>query len=465
MAKEASSVRKRAIIIAALVIALLGVYYAVEKLSDKKDDELQDDYIPREIISIFETEKDNIVSITISTPEYGYSFFKDENIWKVKGSEFIKLNNAKVENLAYDFATINADAIIEDVSDLSLYGFDNPLGTPSIELSDGSVKKFIIGSKAPTGTAYYFKAEDSNSVYTVYTTKIEGFLAPLETYRNRTLATLDVTKLTEIRIKRSDADIVMRLKKEEEADTESGYNLNPWKMISPFSRDVNSYTFEKSILEKLTAFEIRRFIDDNPTSYDKFGLEKPKYIIGFTEQEKSPVNFLLGNYTDDDEIYVKLENENAVYTVKASVFDYKDVQPISLVDTLAYIQMIDTVDSITLTAADATYVFKLARQGEAVTYYINDQQADESKFKSIYQEVIGLFIRDEVVGEVNAQPIFTAVFNFNDGRADDIIEGVPYQDRYVAIRINGTAQYYVMREQVVGMIDKVKDFSLNPKKQ
>lgn len=456
--------KKRVIIIAALVIALLGVYFAVDKLSVEKDDDGQDEYTPRETISIFKTEKDNIVSMTVSTPDHEYTFYKDEDIWKVRGAEHINLVNVRVDNLAYDFSSINADVIIEDTGDLSLFGFDKPVGTPSIELSDGSVVKFVIGSKIPTGTGYYFKTEDSDSVYTVYSSKIESFIAPLETYRNRTLATIDVANLTEIRIKRADANIVLRLKTEDEP-SESGYNLNPWRMISPHSRDVNSYTFEKSILEKLTGFEVRQFIDDNPVSYQQYGLATPKYVIGFTEFEKPPVNFLLGNYADDDEIYVRLENENAVYTVNSSVFAYKDIEAISLVDTLAYIQMIDTVDSITLTAGSEKFILRLTRQGEDTTYYINDLVADESEFKKVYQEIIGLLIRDEITENVDAQPIFTAVFSFNDGRADDVVEGFPYRDRYAAIRINGVSQYYVMRERVTGMIDKVREFSLNPTKQ
>ena len=46
--------------------------------------------------------------------------------------EEIRLDNIKVDNLAYDFASINASTVIDDASDLASYGFDAPSGYPSV---------------------------------------------------------------------------------------------------------------------------------------------------------------------------------------------------------------------------------------------------------------------------------------------------------------------------------------------
>lgn len=462
MAKEASSVRKRIIIIAVLVIALIGIYFAVDKLSVKKEEEPPTPS-PSESISIFKAEKDSISVITISTPDHEYSFIKDGESWKVKGLETVKLNSSKVDSLAYDFASIYADTVIENSDDLSLYGLDKPLGTPSVKLADGSEKKFIIGNKTPIGTGYYFKTSDSDEVYTVYSSKVEGFMAKLETYRDIVLASVDATKLKEIRIKRADANIVLRVKTEEEV-TNQLQGLNAWKMVSPYERDANSYNLEESILKKITSFQISKFIEDFPASYAKYGLDNPKYAIGFTEADKAPVNILLGS-TVEDEIYIKLENERAVYIIKASTFSYRDINPMDLVDTLAYIQFIDKVNSIAISTNDETYLLKIVHDGENATYFVNDIAADEDAFKKAYQEVIGLFIRGEVTLAADAQPICTYVVSFNDGRADDVVELVPYQDRYAAVRINGNYNYYIMKDQVYSMLEKIKSFSQNPGKQ
>ena len=148
-----------------------------------------------------------------------------------------------------------------------------------------------------------------------------------------------------------------------------------------------------------------------------------------------------------------------------SAFGFRDMDPMQLIDTLVYIQMIDNVDSITLNASGKSYVLKITREGENVSYFINDKPAPEDGFKKVYQELIGLTIRGTVTEDVSAEPLFTAEFKFNNGRANDIIEGIPYKDRYAAIKVNGAGKYYVMKEQVLNMIEKVDKFSENPEKQ
>ncbi len=458
--------KKRVVIIIAVLLVLIGSYFALVNLGTDKN---EDRGLQSDTISIFKTEKDNISAMTISTPDYEYTFYKykdeeEKEKWKVAGMEEIRLDNIKVDNLAYDFASINASTVIDDASDLASYGFDAPSGYPSVKLADGTIKRFIVGSKTPTGSGYYFKTEDDPTVYTVYSSKAEDFIAPLEKYRDKTLASIEATELVEIKIKRSDADILIRQKTEEESKSDSG--LNSWKMISPYERDVSGYNLEEIILKKITGFTVSKFIDDNPGSYAKYGLDLPKYVISFKQKDKEPVTFYLGNVIDDDnEVYVKLEKEKAVYTMALSAFGFRDMDPMQLIDTLVYIQMIDNVDSITLNASGKSYVLKITREGENVSYFINDKPAPEDGFKKVYQELIGLTIRGTVTEDVSAEPLFTAEFKFNNGRANDIIEGIPYKDRYAAIKVNGAGKYYVMKEQVLNMIEKVDKFSENPEKQ
>ncbi|NLB81816.1 MAG: DUF4340 domain-containing protein [Clostridiaceae bacterium] len=449
--------KNRIIIIVFSVVVLAGVYFGLTKLNTKQE---ENNAQVNEQIPIFDVEKDSINKIEISTPNHAFTFYKKDDQWAVAGMEGIKLYNVKIDNLAYDFASINADTVIEDVSDNAIFGFNSPLGTPSVILTDGSKKEFIIGNKTPTGGAYYFKTADDDTIYTVYSSKIESFLAPLDTYREQTIAKINIEQLTEIQIKRRDADIVLRQKSSEE-NKDSLTSLNAWKMLSPYQRDVASYYFDSNILQKIGDINVSKFIEDNPTDYSKYGLDNPKYLISFTEKDKSPIKLLLGNIVDD-EIYVKLHDEKQVYTVAYSVFEYRDIDPMMLVDTLAYIQMIDTVDNITLKASGDFYTFKIERGGEKASYFINDTAANEDAFKKIYQQIIGLTVRGIVTEMPQNEALFVLTFTFNDNRANDIIEGIPYQDRYVAIKINGIAEYYVLKDQVQNMLAKVRQFAENP---
>lgn len=458
--------RKRIILISTAVVLLVGAYFLVDRLS-APEEEPDNSYTPTETISIFSTDKDNIVSMTLSTPEHTYTFSRNDKKWYVEGRENIKLNNARVDNLAYDFAGLNADVLIEDNSDLALFGFNEPLGTPSIKLADGSEVRFVVGSKTVTGTGYYFKMADDDKVYTVYSSKIDGFLSELSHYRDKNLATIEPTTLTEISIKRKADTIVLQVKTEEDL-SEGSLSMNPWKMISPYQRDANSYFLEENIIKNISSFTVDTFVDDTPSSYASYGLDTPRYEIGFKyletiddEEIEKDITFALGNH-EEENVYVRVAGEPNVYLLNSSLFSYRDIDTMNLVDTLAYIQMIDAVDSIKIASGNEEYVLEIKREGEGETYSVNGKTAYESDFKKIYQEIIGLFIRGNITETPIGEPIYTATFTFNDGRDDDVVQGIPYGDRYVAISVNGKAEYYVMKEQVQSMLNKVKEFSENP---
>jgi hypothetical protein len=459
-------VKKRIILIGVAVLLLVGAYFLVNKLS-APEKEQDDGYTPSETISIFKTEKDNIVSMTIATPDHSYTFEKKDEKWYVIGKENIKLNNVRIDNLAYDFASINADVLIEDTGDLSLFGFDEPLGTPSIKLADGSEQKFVVGRKTPTGTGYYFKLANDEKIYSVYSSKIEGFLAELDHYRDKVLASIDPATLTEVSIKRKNETIILQAKTEDEL-SDNSLGFSSWKMVSPYSRDANSYFLENDILKKISGFDVTTFVDDNPSSYAPYGLDNPGYVIGFKYTEnkgeetvEKAVNFALGR-PEEDNVYVRVEGEPNVYLLKSSLFSYKDIDIMNLIDTLVYIQNIESVDRIRIDAQGEEYILEIKHEGESATYSVNGKTAYESDFKKIYQEIIGLFIRGDVTETPTGEILFTTTFTFNDGRSDDVVQGIAYGDRYVAISVNGKANYYVMKEQVQTMLKKVKEFSENP---
>ncbi|OQB15925.1 MAG: hypothetical protein BWY15_00051 [Firmicutes bacterium ADurb.Bin193] len=454
--------KKRIILTISLVALLAAVYWAVMRLpsiiseSEKPPTE-------SEPVILFETDADNIVSMTISTPEFKYSFVKPGGVWKVEGAQDLKLNLYAVENLAYDFSRIYAESEIGDTADLSAFGFDSPVGNPSVKLSDGSVKTFLIGGETPDLAAYYVKTDDSNRVYVVLASKCEAFLKPLDKYRDTTLAQIKASEIEAISIKKMDSEISLR-KKPADTPVPSGVLSNSWEMLLPYKKDADDTKVDKYILSKIVNFEINRFIDDSPPSYSPYGLDNPKYVITIKEKGKEAVVFYLGN-TKDGETFVRLEGQKAVYTVAESVFAFRDVIPGDIIDTLLYIKSLDIIKSVTLTAGDKTYVLEIEKSEDKTVYKINGADASEKSLKSAYQSVIGLMIRGSVTEEVKGELLCKIVFSFNNGNPNDIIEINAYKDRYAAVSVNNKADYYVMKESVFGMLQKLDEISRDPAKQ
>lgn len=449
------------IIIGIVVIALLvGGYVFLDRY--EKPTETPKDII--DAITIFSTEKDSIAQIDITHPNASFAFRKtEEGNWVIIGAEDLRLNQTKVESLAYDFVSLNADTLVAESGNLADYGLDNPLGTQKVTLTDGSVHTFVLGNKVANNLGYYFKKDGDETIYSVYNSKGDSFLATLDDYRDRTLANVDFEKLSDIELIGGEQTI--RLRTVEEADmTDSSTTIyGDWIMEAPYAgKVVNSEVFNEQLLSKLQQISIVDYVDDQPASYADYGLDSPKYRIILTETDKEPVTLLLGN-EENGKVYAKTESERSVYTVLADTVSFRTINPIILIQTLVYLRNIDTVDEIQVDGSGQHYELAINRSGETPIYSVNGQEADEKPFKEAYQAIIGLTMKGAVVEEVTSTAVASYRFKFNNGKAEEVVRFLPYRDRYYAVEINGEAKDYVLKSDVQDMLSALENFAKAPK--
>jgi hypothetical protein len=92
---------------------------------------------------------------------------------------------------------------------------------------------------------------------------------------------------------------------------------------------------------------------------------------------------------------------------------------------------------------------------------VNGNEIEESKFKALYQDIIGLVIDGEL-DKINAQPkgkpIATVIFYHNDGTPDVKMEYIPVDNRNSAVVKNGKSKFYILTKKVNSMIEKVSEF-------
>jgi hypothetical protein len=81
----------------------------------------------------------------------------------------------KVDNLAYDFASINASTVIDDASDLASYGFDAPPVILPLSLLTEQLKG-LRRQQTPTGRGIILKPKTTLRLYR-YSSKAEDFIA------------------------------------------------------------------------------------------------------------------------------------------------------------------------------------------------------------------------------------------------------------------------------------------------
>ena len=406
MAKEETSMKlyKNAIILLVILAILGGVYYYIDQ---KKPGTSND--TTSETITIFKTEKDNISEINIITADHNITFYKDGEEWKEKSSGNIKLVQSKIDNLAYDVATINAEQLVEEnAKDLSVYGLTTPISTLNIKLTDGTIKTFYVGDKTPSKTAYYFQEKDQNTVYTIYSSKGDSFSSSLEEYRDKNVFTVKPEEITSIILDGTDRErLVLQAKepKNENEEETAATTISAWDMLEPHKISVDNEDLHNLILSKLSGITVKDFVDDHPDNLENYGLDSPKYILELKDIDNKKSKLLIGK-TENGSTYFQVPDSQSIYTIEEEKLAFKDIKPFDLIEKFAYIVNIDTVDKIEINADGKITTLEIIHktEEEGDEYKVDGQNANESNFKKAYQAVIGLIVDEWVSSRSAALP-------------------------------------------------------------
>lgn len=127
--------KSRNIIIAALVLViLLGAYLYINHQSQENGIEEETD----SELTISNTSRDKITKMILTSSKGEITIERKDDIWVLTGNEDIELDQDKVNDLAYSFAVIFAERIVEEnPQDLEKYGLKSPVATVKAFLMTG----------------------------------------------------------------------------------------------------------------------------------------------------------------------------------------------------------------------------------------------------------------------------------------------------------------------------------------
>ncbi len=462
---------KGIVILSLVLIVLLGVYYYTLNRPNVEEETEQKD-----TISIFKTDKENISEIKITTEADTFSFYsqlievketedgekQEKKEWRTAREGDINLQQSKIDSLAYDLATINAEQMVEeDVEDLSIYGLLEPSGILEVILDDGGSETFHVGDKTPTGTGYYFRKYDENIIYTIYSHKGESFTSTLNDYREKQLVNLNAEDIISIEIEAQGQEKLFIQQKKDDTSDDEGYGyLSIWDVIRPYKRNGDNEKIHDLILDNLTQITIKDFINDMPKDLNEYGLNPAKYTIKVVDKENNIFSLLLGDNKDSNSIYIKLEDGKSVYTIESNTVQFKDIDPFTLIERFVYLINIDTVDKFIVKHEGKESIFEIIQEkneddgdeDQSFIYKANGKDIEESLFKKFYQQVIGLTV-DQVYSipvEGNAEVSYT--FYHNDGSDDVTVNFISVDDRNYAVVKNGLCEFLIRKKHVKEML-------------
>ena len=302
--------------------------------------------------------------------------------YTLKGYEDIPLNTAVVGTLANNAVHMVSSSIVDDTGDnLSKFGLDSPQAEVEVKFQTGTVKKFLVGDKAPANSATYVMLDGEKTVYTVDTSYVANYSKTLDEF-------VDIYVLEEpeeeeypiiesLRIEREDIDYDIFLEYDHKNDDTkyTGGTSATHVMKEP----TDAYlTVERSEPVTNGMFGLKSegvySIHCKESDIAGAGLKEPFCRVTMDCDDGNNYVLLLSEpFTDDNNkkcCYAMFEDGNIIYIVDTENAKWSTVMPIDITSRIMIGSYVWNITELSISTADISEKFVIAPK---------DKTADNNK--------------------------------------------------------------------------------------
>lgn len=393
----------------------------------------------------------------------------------IDGKPAFKLNQTQASTIVGYAANLTAtQQIAEGVTDFSAYGLDKPSMTVTMKYKNGTQTVWNFGSKAPTSTGYYACEKGSNTVFLIYSTAYTNMAVDVNAlYTMPTLPYIaDITSMSNLLIEQAGKDTIeIRYRTEEEASV----SISSLVLVQPVFYDVHSERSEE-IMTASVAIALNGYAGEVEELPD-CGLTEPRAHVKATGTDGTVLEYWVGNHCGADQVYVKVDESNAVYLANASLFSFLDNSTVPyLVDQFANLVNIQKVDAMTIKVGEEQFDVTITREplldengvqktnaaGKLQTddtYTFNGEITEETRFKKLYQVIIGTLVSK--VSEdwaIDGEVVASVSYKLNQAPYEFTVEYLKYDNEYYAVRRDGQTLFLIKCDKVDNMITKLGEY-------
>ena len=358
-----------------------------------------------ESVLLIDSSSDRILTVKATNAQGGFTIEKPEsgkvswNVPELNGlNQSLKAEKSLVENVAQ----LEAEKLVEEnAENLDKYGLKNPQAEFTVTFSDDSTRTFFVGDVTPEKTKYrYLTEKDTNTVYTVLSTKIEEFLDGKEQF----IETLLIESPEEIEfgtltIKRPDIDYEMKFVQDTADDNDM---MSAQIMTSPIYSYLNGST-SQDITHGLWGLTAETAVCLFPENSDKeeYGINKPTATVVYEGKGESYILYI-GNpeYSKNSEgednatvayyyCYVEgVDGIDCIWKIPSESLPWATVMPQDIITTIMTYNNIVKIESFTVEAdgEKTVYAVEADKETETVTAVkIDGKETDVDSFKTFYQ--------------------------------------------------------------------------------
>lgn len=165
--------RRQLLLLLLVLLALAGGYFGLDYYNKNIPEQEE---IKEYVVEIAE---DSIQRISYIYEEKEYAFVKEEELWKYEDDTTVNIIQTSIDTMENRGENLTYMDKIENVTDFSQYGLENPSRYFSFETTE-NVHTFYVGDYNSFSYGYYICEPDSDTVYLVGSTVITAFQRHLE---------------------------------------------------------------------------------------------------------------------------------------------------------------------------------------------------------------------------------------------------------------------------------------------
>lgn len=505
MARKKKKVGTLLVLLGMLILMIL-LYVLVMNKNKNEEEEVME-----ETITLWNIESDTVSEISYTLNGTTLTYMKSNDTWVDKSDTKAPINQDYITTMLSQVVNLSADKIVvKDPEDLSEYGLEDPALVVKITGEDGTAFELNLGDTLGIGTGYYAKLPDKNTVYAVASEVYSAFnYTQTQMIAIEAFPTITATNITNINVVKDGTNIFKADYDQSAADAGEYY---AWKISKPYNTvQKGDPTKFDSYFENYSSVSLGECVDYKGSDLSKYGLDNPSAAIDLsyytettedisstdettTVRTEYKLTILVGNKNDDGDYYVQVkadgrEYENAVYTIATSSIDAMlDITPYDFVTNLVQLVDITTLDTLAIKANGKTYTLAVTPNPDKDTkvndeadnsedsktddeeteeasdslYYYNGNEVEETAFKNLYQELIGITTSGEIKEEVNdSTPVYEFYFTRSSNALEDLhVMYLPYDGvNFYRVSINGEENFLVEKAAVDKVIKELAEFT------
>ncbi len=416
--------------------------------------------------------REQISSIEVSNQSGNYKFIKKDGDFVLEENESVAIDSTALSNLVVTCSTtLSTEKVMDDAPDekLSEYGLTKPEAYWVVTDNEGKQYKVYVGRELLTGGGYYCMFAGRRSVYVLDNSLATSVLAPVETYVTPYIIfgisqddfyTVDDFSVYRNGEKFITAELVASdIQNNSEALAE--HILTYPAAYSPDSSKLYGIFTQFSELKGESTYKLSADEED----FESCGLDEPEYMVSFNY--KSREYYFLVSSLDDDGYYYVVSNiySDIISKVPRDTLSFLEYDLLDWVSPYIFEMYITSVSEISVESEKTDVTFLLNHSADSsgaptLTVETGDGRlfsgAEEvNNFRQLYKTYLSIDIQDYLPETVPESDVKMSDFLSDEknrnltfkvktfGAGETTYEFYRYTTRRCAVKVNGSAEFYV----------------------